>query len=186
MEWCVGFFPLLKLMTAFSLSAKAHYNFVPNKGDPISSSYSHQSPIMMTWHLSRSKGQKMPYLLPYSSVCRMVPTQLSICNRRRATSVRAMQYKLDTTANTKIPDNLVHKLPFECFRNQFQCLERLWFNFKIYGISTQLSVVSKSTILTSWLKFDRRVTMLHSTDHDKSSKKQQHRSKLWWIIRVTR
>ena len=68
MEWCVGFFPLLNLMTAFSLSAKAHYNFVPNKGDPISSSYSHQSPIMMTWHLSRSKGQKMPYLLPYSSV----------------------------------------------------------------------------------------------------------------------
>ena len=64
-------------------------------------------------------------------------------------SVRAMQYKLDTTANTKIPDNLVHKLPFKCFRNQFQCLERLWFNFKIYGISTQLSVVSKSTILTS-------------------------------------
>ena len=90
MEWCVGFFPLLKLMTAFSLSAKAHYNFVPNKGDPISSSYSHQSPIMMTWHLSRSKGQKMPYLLPYSSVCRMVPTQLSICNRRRATYNRIL------------------------------------------------------------------------------------------------
>ena len=42
-----------------------------------------------------------------------------------------MQYKLDTTANTKIPGNLVHKFPFECFRNQFQCLERLWFNFKI-------------------------------------------------------
>ena len=52
-------------------------------------------------------------------------------------SVRAMQYKLDTTANTKIPDNLVHKLPFKCFRNQFQCLERqfqnLWYFYTTFG-----------------------------------------------------
>ena len=61
-----------------------------------------------------------------------------------------MQYKLDTTANTKIPDNLVHKLPFECFRNQFQCLERLWFNFKIYGISKELLVVFSTPFSISY------------------------------------
>ena len=56
-------------------------------------------------------------------------------------SVRAMQYVLDMALNTKIPDDLVHKLSFECFRNWLQCLKRLWFNFKICGIFPQLSVV---------------------------------------------
>ena len=46
-------------------------------------------------------------------------------------SVRAMQSMLDMTINAKIPDNLVHKLSFERFRIEFQCLERLPFNFKI-------------------------------------------------------
>ena len=56
-------------------------------------------------------------------------------------SVRAMQYKLDMTANAKIPDALAHKLSFEPFSIEFQCLERLPFNFKIYGISNQFSVI---------------------------------------------
>ena len=40
-------------------------------------------------------------------------------------SVRAMQYKLDMTVNAKIPDALAHKLSFEPFSIEFQCLERL-------------------------------------------------------------
>ena len=31
-------------------------------------------------------------------------------------SVRAMQYELDMTENAKKPDDLVHKLPYECYR----------------------------------------------------------------------
>ena len=58
-------------------------------------------------------------------------------------SVRAMQYMLDMNANTKIPDDLVHELPFKWFRTWFQCLERLWLNFKICGILNQLLVVFK-------------------------------------------
>ena len=47
------FMGLIFLMTALSLSAKAHYNFVPNKEeeeevDPL-------RPIMMTWQLSSSQ-----------------------------------------------------------------------------------------------------------------------------------
>ena len=34
--------------------------------------------------------------------------QLALC-----LSVRAMQYMLDMNKNTKIPDDLVHKLPFK-------------------------------------------------------------------------
>ena len=56
-------------------------------------------------------------------------------------SVRAMQHMLDMAINTKIPYDLAHKQPFVCFRNWLQCLERLWFNFKICGIFAQLSVV---------------------------------------------
>ena len=56
-------------------------------------------------------------------------------------SVRAMKYMLNMNANTKIPDDLVHKLPFRWFRTWFQCLEQLWFNFKICRIFTQLLVV---------------------------------------------
>ena len=51
-----------------------------------------------------------------------------------------MQYVLDMALNTKIPDDLVHKLSFECFRNWLQWLECLWFNFKS-GIFPQLLVV---------------------------------------------
>ena len=36
-----------------------------------------------------------------------------------------MQYKLDMTVNAKIPDALAHKLSFEPFSIEFQCLERL-------------------------------------------------------------
>ena len=49
-----------------------------------------------------------------------------------------MQYLLDMTVNTKIPDDLAHELAVERFRNKFQCIEWLWFNFKICGIFTQL------------------------------------------------
>ena len=63
-----------------------------------------------------------------------------------------MQYGLDMRVNAKIPDNLVHKLSFERFRIKFQCLERLPFNFKIYGISTVVLVVFN----TPFLKLDRR------------------------------
>ena len=56
-------------------------------------------------------------------------------------SVRAMQHMLELAINTKIPYDLAHKQPFVCFRNWLQCLERLWFNFKICGIFTQLPVV---------------------------------------------
>ena len=31
-------------------------------------------------------------------------------------SVRAMQYILDIAINTKIPEDVVHELPFKCFR----------------------------------------------------------------------
>ena len=31
-------------------------------------------------------------------------------------SVRAMQYVLDVTVNTKNPDDLVHKLPYKCYK----------------------------------------------------------------------
>ena len=31
-------------------------------------------------------------------------------------SVRAMQYVLDMTMNSKKPDDLVHKLPYKCYR----------------------------------------------------------------------
>ena len=31
-------------------------------------------------------------------------------------SVRAMQYVLDMTVNSKKPDDLVHKLPYKCYR----------------------------------------------------------------------
>ena len=31
-------------------------------------------------------------------------------------SVRAMQYELDMTKNAKKPDDLIHKLPYECYR----------------------------------------------------------------------
>ena len=51
--------------------------------------------------------------------------------RQMSVSVRAMQYITWHDVNAKIPDNLVHKLSFECFRIKFQCLERLPFNFKI-------------------------------------------------------
>ena len=51
-------------------------------------------------------------------------------NLEQFTSVRAMQSMLDMSVNAKIPDDLVHKLSFEHFRIKFQCLERLWFNFK--------------------------------------------------------
>ena len=93
-------------------------------------------------------------------------------------SVRAMQYVLDMALNTKIPDDLVHKLSFECFRNWLQYLECLWFNFKICGIFPQLSVLFTPCIHATILKFDH-------TDHswseyaawyaaDKDSRKQQH------------
>ena len=59
-------------------------------------------------------------------------------------SVRAMHYLLDMTVNTKIPDDLAHELAVERFRSKFQCIERLWFNFKIYGISNELLVVSST------------------------------------------
>ena len=55
-----------------------------------------------------------------------------------------MQYLLDMTVNTKIPDDLAHELAVERFRNKFQCIEWLWFNFKIYGISNELLVVSST------------------------------------------
>ena len=91
---------------------------------------------------------------------------------------RAMQYVLDMALNTKIPDDLVHKLSFECFRNWLQCLECLWFNFKICGIFPQLLVLFMPCIHATILKFDH-------TDHswseyaawyaaDKDSRKQQH------------
>ena len=73
-------------------------------------------------------------------------------NLEQFTSVRAMQSMLDMSVNAKIPDDLVHKLSFEHFRIKFQCLERLWFNFKIYGISTVVLVVFK----TPFMKIDRR------------------------------
>ena len=64
-----------------------------------------------------------------------------VCTLYIVLSVRAMQYMIDMNKNTKIPDDLVHKLPFKWFRTWFQCLEWLWFNFKICGIFTQLPVV---------------------------------------------
>ena len=70
----------------------------------------------------------MPFFTPKDQI----PTLVSeLCNISM----------LDMNANTKIPDDLVHKLPFRWFRTWFQCLEQLWFNFKICGIFTQLLVV---------------------------------------------
>ena len=34
----------------------------------------------------------------------------------RCSSVRAMQYVLDVTVNIKKPDDLVHKLPYKCYK----------------------------------------------------------------------
>ena len=63
---------------------------------------------------------------------------------RMTYSVRALQYLFDIAVNTKIPDDLVHKLVVERFRIRFQWIERLWFNFKICGISEELLVVSST------------------------------------------
>ena len=41
-------------------------------------------------------------------------------------SVRAMQYELDMTKNAKKPDDLVHKLPYECYRILPLSLWPLW------------------------------------------------------------
>ena len=106
-------------------------------------------------------------------------------------SVRAMQYVLDMALNTKIPDDLVHKLSFECFRNWLQCLKRLWFNFKICGIFPQLSVVftrlvfmrpfwSLITLITADQSMQLGMQLIKIHENNNTF----YRS--WWIIRVTR
>ena len=45
-------------------------------------------------------------------------------------SVRAMQYMLDLNVNAKISDDLVHKLPYKCYRTWPLTLGPLWEDFE--------------------------------------------------------
>ena len=105
---------------------------------------------------------------------------LWIPSPRVVSSIRATQYILDMTVNAKIPDNLVHKLPFECFRNEFQCLERLPFNFKITVFLFNFWWYPSQPFWPVDLKFDRcrtrksDIILSLRIQIKLSQKKQQH------------
>ena len=57
-------------------------------------------------------------------------------------SVRGSQYKADIAVNAKIPDEVVHKLPFHMLRIKFEWLCSHPFNFENYGIFEMFSAIT--------------------------------------------
>ena len=64
-------------------------------------------------------------------------------------SIRCMQYMPDITVNAKIPEDLIHKLSFDIFRIEFQCLCICPFNFEICGIFETLSAITAISAYTT-------------------------------------
>ena len=126
------FMGLIFLMTALSLSAKAHYNFVPNKEeeeevDPL-------RPIMMTWQLSSSqKGgwveKKWPYLRPKKK-------EDTLCNMKTLTFqgildvfwVKISDHK-GTIYWVRIDGSSSYFSPFEFWRTLFFAVFLWWMEF---------------------------------------------------------
>ena len=60
-------------------------------------------------------------------------------DKRTHISVRAMQYVLDMTVNSKKPDDLVHKPPYKCYRIRPLVLQPLPEDFEKLAYSEKFS-----------------------------------------------
>ena len=109
-----------------------------------------------------------------------------------------MLRKASANKNSKIPNNIFHKLQCSTFRIKFQRLELLPFNFEIPVIFTQLSVVFSLPFwrvkvkyaVETWdekksfsvLLLSGKKTTTHSTDRDKSSEWPAQNSQILQIF----
>ena len=59
--------------------------------------------------------------------------------KRGRVSIRAMQYMLDMNVNAKISHDLVHKLPYKCYRFWPLVLWPLWEDFEKLAYSENFS-----------------------------------------------